>query len=196
MRGGVVFPPVRLWWDGADYWLADGFHRLAAAQRANYSHINADIRSGSVRDAQWDSFAANALHGLRWTCAERQQVVQRALAHPHGGQLSNVEIAKHLQVSEKSVRRWRQTLSSASAEDKIRLATRGGKTYPMVTDMIGRARPGQHRKSRREIQEELAAMKQQGSPKVRRLLNIFGNWVFGSATAAECLDAIDRVIRN
>jgi hypothetical protein len=25
MRAGVVFPPIRVWWDGSEFWLSDGF---------------------------------------------------------------------------------------------------------------------------------------------------------------------------
>ncbi len=30
---GAPFPPIIAYYDGSDYWLADGFHRLAAANR-------------------------------------------------------------------------------------------------------------------------------------------------------------------
>jgi len=123
MRDGFVFPPAKLWWDGADCWLADGFHRLAAAESALDYDINAEVWSGSLGDAQSDSFSANTLHGLRWTVAEREQIIQRAVAHPHGRRLSNVGLAKHLRVSEKTIRRWRKTVSSACVEAKIRLVT-------------------------------------------------------------------------
>ncbi len=32
MREGASFPPVLLFNDGTDYWLADGFHRVLAAE--------------------------------------------------------------------------------------------------------------------------------------------------------------------
>src|SRR5262247_904237 len=60
MREGAVFPPVRVWWDGGRFWLADGFHRIAAAQKVGLSEILAEIRYGALSDAQWDSYSANA----------------------------------------------------------------------------------------------------------------------------------------
>ena len=30
---GDSFPPVTVYYDGSDYWLADGFHRVAASMR-------------------------------------------------------------------------------------------------------------------------------------------------------------------
>lgn len=108
MGEGVVFPPVRVWWDSAEYWLSDGFHRLAAAIEAHRTHFDADIRPGSLSDAQWDSFSANSLHGLQLSAQERQEVIQRALQHPKAANLSNVELAKQLHVSEKTIRRRRK----------------------------------------------------------------------------------------
>lgn len=34
MREGQTFPPVTVYFDGTDHWLADGFHRTAAALKA------------------------------------------------------------------------------------------------------------------------------------------------------------------
>ncbi len=33
MASGAGFPPVVVYFDGTDYWLADGFHRVRAATR-------------------------------------------------------------------------------------------------------------------------------------------------------------------
>lgn len=33
MRAGDKFPPIVVFFDGSRYWLADGFHRVAAARR-------------------------------------------------------------------------------------------------------------------------------------------------------------------
>jgi hypothetical protein len=79
-------------------------------------------------------------------------------------------------------------------DDGNRLVTRGGATYPMVTGGIGQTAPLRRRKARRELQSELANMKEQASPRVRRLLIVLGNWAFGSATMEECLQAIERVV--
>jgi hypothetical protein len=38
--------------DGDNYWLADGFHRIAAAERLGHRDIRAMIRLGSLSDAQ------------------------------------------------------------------------------------------------------------------------------------------------
>jgi hypothetical protein len=37
MKNGANFPAVTVFYDGADYWLADGFHRLEASISASAS---------------------------------------------------------------------------------------------------------------------------------------------------------------
>ena len=51
VRAGVNFPPVIVFDDGEHIWLADGFHRIEAAQAAGQTAILADVRRGSRRDA-------------------------------------------------------------------------------------------------------------------------------------------------
>jgi hypothetical protein len=62
---GLKFPPVTVFYDGADYWLADGFHRVTAALQADLKEIAADVHQGTREDAQWYSFSANKANGLR-----------------------------------------------------------------------------------------------------------------------------------
>jgi hypothetical protein len=194
MRQGVEFPPIRVWYDGAYYWVSDGFHRVAAAEKAAFSDITAEVLFGSQSDAQWDSFSANGRHGLRWTRSESQRVIELTLSHPNASSLSNVEVAKHVNVSEKTIRRWRRRLSSALAEDTTRVVKRGDSIYSLSTTNIGRADGSRRLKSREEIRSQLNSMKQQAQPKARRVLVVFNNWAFGAVTAKECLEALHRVI--
>ena len=59
MNAGDEFPPVEVFCDGESYWLASGFHRLAAAKLANFSEINCRVHPGTLADAQWFSYGAN-----------------------------------------------------------------------------------------------------------------------------------------
>lgn len=43
MSSGAVFPPIDVYHDGEKYWLADGFHRLHAANRANLTTLIAVV---------------------------------------------------------------------------------------------------------------------------------------------------------
>ena len=76
---GVPFPPLTVYFDGTDYWLADGFHRLLAAQRIGRKNIAAEVTQGSRKDAAWASCAANQFHGLRRTNPDKRKCVTMAL---------------------------------------------------------------------------------------------------------------------
>ena len=120
------FPPLRVWFDGSQYWLSDGFHRLAAAKRAGFKYVTASVENGSLEDAIWDSYGANSRHGLPRRRLDVIATIQRALLHPHATALSNVQIAKRIGIPETTLRRWRKRLSSPDGEDGVRLVTRKG----------------------------------------------------------------------
>lgn len=195
MMGGTDFPPVRVWFDGLAYWLSDGFQRIQAAVQCGFEEVKAEIVAGTLDDAVWDSYGANSHHGVRRTRAEVSIIVGRALQHPRAVKLSNVQIAKHLGIPETTLRRWRARLSSPSGEDTSRLVTRRGKTYEMNTALIGKKADRRGiAKSKRELREGLVEMKRRASPEAHRILNVLTNWVFGPASAAECLRAIELIV--
>jgi hypothetical protein len=82
---GKPWAPVRIYEDseaakGAPrYWVADGFHRVSAAQALNLTHIQCEVLPGSPRDAIRESLSANARHGLRRTREDKRRAVSRAL---------------------------------------------------------------------------------------------------------------------
>jgi hypothetical protein len=57
---GDTMPPVIVFHDGTDYWLADGFHRVRAHRKLRRREIEADIRQGTNRDAILFSCGANS----------------------------------------------------------------------------------------------------------------------------------------
>jgi hypothetical protein len=71
-----------VFYDGAEYWLADGFHRVHAAQKLRRLTIAADVRQGTRRDAVLLSARANAEHGLRRTNEDKRRAVLTLLADP------------------------------------------------------------------------------------------------------------------
>jgi len=196
MQDGIVFPPVRVWWDGDAYWLSDGFHRIAAAERAGFAEIRAEVHHGCLSDAQWDSYSVNTSHGLRRTATEAQRVIHLALQHPRAGDLSNLELARHLHIPETTLRRWRKRLSSPRGEDKVRIVTRGKATYPIATARIGANTRPRRTKSFGDLRSELEVMRGRASPKARRLLNTFGNWALGCASPSECLQATESIVND
>ena len=79
MREGDTFPPVTVFNDGVHRWLADGFHRLAAARHAGLETISAKVKAGGRRDAIKYALGANLCHGLRRTNADKRRAVEIAL---------------------------------------------------------------------------------------------------------------------
>ena len=100
---GAEFPPVIVFYDGTNYWLADGFHRVKAAEQAGFDEITCELYQGTQHDAQWYSFAANKTNGLRRTNDDKQRAVKSALMHPNGAGLSDRQIGSHVGVDHKTV---------------------------------------------------------------------------------------------
>lgn len=139
MQDGVKFPPIVVFYDGSDYWLADGFHRCKAAFGAGLEDIACDIHQGTQQDAQWYSFAANKTNGLRRTSDDKQRAIRAALLHPMGRGVSDPKIAEHVGCSSEWVRQIREKLVSSKklVDSPIRTVTRNGKTYKQNTANIG-----------------------------------------------------------
>lgn len=82
MKAGALFPPVVVFVDGKGiYWLADGFHRCAAAELAGSTEIAADVREGFRKDALLHAASANSSHGLRRTNADKRRAVLLVLGN-------------------------------------------------------------------------------------------------------------------
>jgi phage N-6-adenine-methyltransferase len=128
------FPAVVVYFDGSDYWLADGFHRHAAAGQAFGSgcSLPSDVRAGTRRDAILHAAGANADHGQRRTNADKQRSVETLLRDDEWGKWSNREIARRCNVSESFVRSLRTERSEERA-----YTTKHGTTATMNTSRIG-----------------------------------------------------------
>lgn len=105
MAAGVKFPPVEVYYDGSNYWLADGFHRVLAAGRAGKENIAAVVHKGTQSDARWAALGANKDHGLRRTNDDKRKAVKVALQTKP--ELSNPAIAEHVGVSHTMVANYR-----------------------------------------------------------------------------------------
>ena len=78
MAAGAKFPPVIVFHDGTNYWLADGFHRLEAWKRNGVNSIKAEVKEGNRIDALKFAFGANSCHGLRMTNEDKRNAVKMA----------------------------------------------------------------------------------------------------------------------
>lgn len=114
MRAGATFPPVVVFSDGQDYWLADGFHRLAAAERAELETVAVDLRSGTRRDAILYAVGANADHGIRRTNADKRRAVLTLLEDDEWSKWESPRIAHACSVTVRFVNGIRAELGTRS----------------------------------------------------------------------------------
>jgi uncharacterized ParB-like nuclease family protein len=128
-------PPLIVFYDGTDYWLADGFHRWHAANRLGRKTIDCDVRKGDRRAAVLFSVGANADHGKRRTNADKRKAVQTLLDDPEWAKWSDREIAKACRVSHDTVATLRPKIvtgDSASEKAPVRVYTsKSGKVAEM-----------------------------------------------------------------
>lgn len=136
MEEGDGFPPVIVFHDGSHYWLADGFHRWHAAKLAGLSVIGADVRTGTVQDAQLFSFGANAKRGLPTTPEDNKAIVLRMFEHPLSKDWTNAEIARHVGLSKMTIGRIKASLQIAEPAAKV--IKNAGKTYEVPTESLSR----------------------------------------------------------
>lgn len=192
------FPPLRVWFDGVDYWLTDGFHRLAAAEKAGFKYVTVNIHYGTIDDAVWDSFSVNSTHGLHRRQSDLEVIIARAINHTKADQLSNVELARHLGIPETTLRRWRKRLSSPSGDDRCRLVSRNGTNYTLHLKKGARVRPSNTLKQRTKLtlNEELQTMKRAASCEGVLFLDAIDRWIFGNGSPNEFLKALESLLTD
>jgi hypothetical protein len=110
MKDGDKFPPIMVFHDGSEYWLADGFHRYFASKSNSALEIECDVRDGTLDDAILYAFSANGRRGLSMSAEDNRNIIIRMLQHPVWSKWSNAEIAKHVGVSKMTVGRVKTSL--------------------------------------------------------------------------------------
>jgi hypothetical protein len=138
-------PPVTVFDDGQNLYLADGFHRYMAAKQAGRVTISAERVIGSKRDAILFSCGANSEHGIKRTNADKQRAVERLLADQEWSQWSNSEVAKAARVSAVFVGKIRSTLNVLGSDLNNNAKLRGAD---------GKMRPAKIKKPEKVVQEE------------------------------------------
>jgi hypothetical protein len=111
MLDGAAFPPIIVFFDGNDYWLADGFHRAQAARKIDREAVLADVREGTARDAILHGVGSNSAHGLRRTHADKRRAVERLLKDPEWSRWSDRKVAEAAWVDHKTVAAIRRELA-------------------------------------------------------------------------------------
>lgn len=118
MANGASFPAAVVFFDGVDYWLADGFHRVAACKRLKRKTVDVEIHEGGVRDAKLYAMKANVAHGLRATRKDKQNAVGIMLRDPEWTGWSDREIGRQCGVDGKTVAAMRERLGIAAPAER------------------------------------------------------------------------------
>lgn len=145
MLAGAVFPPAVVFFDGTDYWLADGFHRVEAADAIGLTEYPADIRQGTLRDAVLFSVGANGTHGQRRTNDDKRRAVLKLLGDPEWSAWSDHHIARQCAVDHKVVARLRpavpiDTRAKPQADVRTFIHPKTGQPTTMRTGSINGTR--------------------------------------------------------
>lgn len=128
MQRGAVFPPINVYFDGATYWLADGFHRYLATKRNGQPTISAEVQPGGRVEALRHALGANSLNGVYRTNGDKRNAVEIALGE--WTDLANPVIAEICKVSAELVRGCRQEMQKAGRiPQMITVTGRDGKSY-------------------------------------------------------------------
>lgn len=111
--GGKFRDPPRVFFDGSDYWLSHGFHRVEAYQRHGIEKASFEVVGGTVEDARDDACRPhNAAHGLPETRDDRRRRAESLLRFRP--KWSNNRLAKHLGMSDKTLKAYRDELAARS----------------------------------------------------------------------------------
>jgi hypothetical protein len=137
MADGAMLPPVIVFHDGTDHWLADGFHRREAHKVLGLPEIDCDVRQGTRRDAVLFSVSANADHGLRRTNEDKRRAVRKLLDDDEWARWSDREIARRCGVDHKTVATLRPPGPSGEVPQIDRKVERNGTVFTQNTARIG-----------------------------------------------------------
>jgi len=143
LMSGTVFDPVTLFYDGAQYFLADGFHRYFANRKAGSPNINAKVVEGTLRDAILFSFSANSKHGRRPNAADRRKAVITMLNDIEWQEYSDREIARICDVSHPLVATIRKELNASKVDTKYMRDGKQQTMKPKAETLSGGDKPEQ-----------------------------------------------------
>jgi len=136
MEDGEEFRPIDAFFDGSDYWLADGFHRYFATKANKKTAIAVTVHNGTLEDAQLFAFAANKGHGLHMSATDIRHCIVRMLEHPVWGGWTNAAIAKHVGTSKMTVGRVKAAMSEPEEPTEKKYVNKHGQESTIDTTKL------------------------------------------------------------
>ena len=138
MESGDKFPPVKVITDGVKSYLVDGFHRYFAVKKLGKTSIEAEIVTGTLRDAILAATAANPDHGLPRTNADKRKSVITLLDDFEWSEWSDSEIARQCRVSQPFVSNVRKGI----APDTVKYKAKDGTVHTRTRTAKPTEKPG------------------------------------------------------
>lgn len=133
IKAGDKLPAAVVYHDGAEHWLADGFHRYWAYRKVGLETMSCQVKQGTKTDALLRALGANREHGLRLSTADKRKAIGMALAaRPN---LSSRQVARLIGCSHHTVESERGKLKSGGQSAHLNKRVGGdGKQYPAHRD--------------------------------------------------------------
>lgn len=146
LKAGATFPPIVVYYDGEDYWLADGFHRLKAYRELKRRKVAVEIHQGSRREAILHAVGANAEHGLPRTREDVRRAIDTLLRDPEWSQWSDREIARWCKTSHPTVAARRKLIEQNQIDTEVPSGGTGKTSMENFTIENGGDQPREERK--------------------------------------------------
>jgi hypothetical protein len=189
MDHGDEFDPVTVFFDGMNYKLTSGWHRLHAHKLLGKASIRARIINGTFTEALWNSIGSNNKNGARLSIADKRRNVQVVLEHEDFGQLPLTELARQCDVSPAFVKKMRDELG-VEAPDTIKIKTKTGKVVERKATTDNKKSKSKEQPKAEEPDEFEMAMEDAQTERIQQLEQENKNLSDRLAVAA--LDATDE----
>jgi hypothetical protein len=129
-----------VYFDGSAYWPGDGFHRLAAYEKAGHERVKVRVREGGHREAMLHALGANSEHGMPRTRKDLRKAIRTALLDKELTRWSDRRIAELAKTTDKTVAAVRREMG---LDDGPRVYEREGQEREMdVSGFKGRTLAG------------------------------------------------------
>jgi hypothetical protein len=132
MQDGAEFPPVDVFYDGATYLLANGFHRYSAARSIERKEISVRVHQGNQRDAILFAIGVDTNVGLRRSNDDKNKVVELLLNDDEWKTWSDGKLAKLAGVSDRFIAKVRKERSPNGSQMTTVKYTKNGKDQVMT----------------------------------------------------------------
>lgn len=160
MKEGAKFPAPIVFFDGSEYWMADGFHRYFAHKSNGSLEISCDIKEGTQRDARFYAMGANGGRGLKWRSQDIKKIIATILQDEEWGKMSASAIAKHVGVSVMTVSRVRHAIQENQQEvepneddepeEEVTYTNKHGTKSKMKTSKLGKKKESKSKPAKAE----------------------------------------------